>query len=379
MSQVVLEGLWKTFPNGVEAVANVNLRVAEGEFFTLLGPSGSGKSTLLRSIAGLETVDSGTISIKGRDVTRLAPRERDVAMVFQNPPLLPHLSVFENIAFGLRSRGERGKTLRSAVEDISERLGLAGVLTRKPRTLSGGQKQRVALGRALVRNPSVFLLDEPLSSLDESLRAEVRSDLIEAHRRLGATMIYVTHDQGEALVVGDRVGVMDRGRLIQIGSPRQLYESPVSRFVARFVGSPSMNVLPLAVERRDGRLGFQILGTPEPRTHFPVVGPWTRVFEPFRDRTVELGLRAEDVRVATCDAERDETWLWPGIDVVLLGIEYLGHESLATIRIGPHPLRCRLPSNFKALPESPLQIGFDPSQASWFATDSGLAIRRGSV
>lgn len=378
MAAVGLEGLWMSYPNGIEAVANVNLRVADREFFAIVGQSGSGKSTLLRLIAGLESVDDGRISIGDRDATRLAPRDRDVAMVFQNPPLLPHLSVFENMAFGLRSRGVPGRQIKTAVEEVSERLGLSGMLKRKPRTLSGGQKQRVALGRAFVRKPSVFLLDEPLSSLDESLREGVRSDLIATHRQLGATMIYVTHDQGEALAMGDRVGVMEQGRLVQTGTPRELYDQPSSRFVASFVGNPAMNLLPIAIEGHDGDLVFQILGTSEPRTGFPLQERFTPLISPFRGRTVTIGLRAEHVRIANSDARKDHSFFWPGIEAEAVRIDYRGYQTLATFRVGPHELRSRVSSGLMDLQNSRCELGFDLAHASWFATDSGRALGQGT-
>ena len=377
MAQVVLERVRKTYANGIEAVANVDLRIEDGEFFAFVGPSGSGKTTLLRMIAGLETLDEGAITIAGRDVSRLSPRERDVAMVFQNPPLHPHLSVFENIAFPLRARKQRGNAVRVAVEEIAARLGISMLLKRRPQTLSAGQKQRVALGRAFVRKPNVFLFDEPLSSLDESLRAEVRALLMETHQRTGATMLYVTHDQGEALGMGDRVGVMDRGRLLQTGSPRDLYDRPATRFVASFIGDPAMRMIPLTFEIRQGRASLQLLGTPEVTSTFPLDSRSAAIVDRFSGRTVELGLRSEHVRIASTNSPRDPQFAWLGIEARLVRSEYRGHELLATLRLGSHELHARLPSDISVPPNGSYEIGLDFSRASWFATDSGMALLNG--
>ena len=375
VAQVLLERVRKTYASGIEAVANVDLRIEDGEFFALLGPSGSGKSTLLRMIAGLETLDEGTIAIAGRDVSLLAPRERDVAMVFQNPPLLPHLSVFENIAFSMRARKQVGNSVRLAVQDIAERLSISMLLKRRPQTLSGGQKQRVALGRAIVRKPSVFLLDEPLSSLDESLRAEVRSLLIQTHQRTGATMIYVTHDQREALGMGDRVGVMDQGRLVQSGSPRDVYERPSTRFVGGFVGDPAMRMIPAMFETAQGRTSLRLLGTPEISSTLMLDSRLAKIVDRFSGRTVELGLRPEHVRIASSNSPRDPQFAWLGIEARLVRSEYLGHESIATLRLASYELYARLLTDFSVKPHGSYEIGLDFSRASWFATDSGMALR----
>ena len=331
----------------------------------------------MRLIAGLETWDEGTIAIAGRDVSRLSPRERDVAMVFQNPPLHPHLSVFENIAFPLRARKQRGNTVRIAVEGIAERLGISMLLKRRPPTLSGGQKQRVALGRAFVRQPTVFLFDEPLSSLDESLRAEVRALVIETHQQTGATMIYVTHDQGEALGMGDRLGVMDHGRLLQTGSPRELYERPSTRFVGGFVGDPAMRMIPLTFESKQGQTSLRLLGTTEVSATFPLDSRWATIIARFSGRTVELGLRPEHVRIGSTNFPRDPQFAWLGIEARLVRSEYRGHELLATLRLGSHELHARLPSDISVPPNGSYEIGLDFSRAFWFATDSGMALLNG--
>lgn len=242
MAEVVLKDIGKSYPGGILALESTSLKVRDGELLVLVGPSGCGKTTLLRIIAGLETPSGGTVKIGGTDVTHAHPKDRDVAMVFQSYALYPHMTVFDNLAFGLRMRKLPKADIREAVERAAGKLGIAELLSRKPGALSGGQRQRVALGRAIVREPKVFLLDEPLSNLDAVLRAEMRTELVRIHRALGRTMIYVTHDQTEAMTMGDHIAVMSKGRILQLGSPSQVYSRPSCAFVARFIGSPPMNM-----------------------------------------------------------------------------------------------------------------------------------------
>lgn len=245
MAAVVFEHVRKVYARGRSAaVDDFNLAVGDGEFLVLVGPSGCGKSTTLRMVAGLETPTGGTITIGGRDVTRLPPKDRDIAMVFQNYALYPHMNVRENMEFSLRLRGCPKQTIRERVDAAAESLGLEPYLKRLPRELSGGQRQRVALGRAIVREPAVFLFDEPLSNLDAKMRVEMRAEIIRLHHRLGATMIYVTHDQTEAMTMGERIVVMDGGRIQQIAPPLELYDRPANAFVAGFIGTPPMNLFP---------------------------------------------------------------------------------------------------------------------------------------
>jgi ABC-type sugar transport system ATPase subunit len=253
VASIRLEGLHKTYPNGHVAVAGVDLEVGHGEFLVLVGPSGCGKSTVLRLVAGLESPTRGRVVIAGADVTEQTPRERDVAMVFQSYALYPHMQVRENLAFGLRMRSVPRPEIRRRVEETAARLGLEDVLDRRPAELSGGQRQRVALGRALVRQPQAFLLDEPLSNLDAKLRVETRAELARLHRRLAATILYVTHDQEEAMTLGDRIAVMRGGRLEQIGAPLEVYRRPATVFVADFIGSPAMNWFEGHLRRDAGR------------------------------------------------------------------------------------------------------------------------------
>jgi multiple sugar transport system ATP-binding protein len=249
MADVVLKNLRKEFEGGVVAVDSVNLSVEDGEFLVLVGPSGCGKSTMLRMMAGLESPTSGDIFIGGTRANDVPPKDRDVAMVFQNYALYPHMTVRENMAFGLKLRKLPEREIDEAVRAAAGILGLEDLFERKPRALSGGQRQRVALGRAIVRNPKVFLFDEPLSNLDAKLRAQMRTELNRLHRQLGVTMIYVTHDQVEAMTMGDRIAVLRSGELQQLGSPMELYSRPANRFVAGFIGTPSMNFVEGRVEK----------------------------------------------------------------------------------------------------------------------------------
>jgi multiple sugar transport system ATP-binding protein len=248
MAEIRLEGITKTFPNGFCAIRTLDLDVADGEFLVLVGPSGCAKTTLLRTIAGLEEVTQGVITIDGKDVTDAPPRRRDVAMVFQNYALYPHMNVRKNLGYGLKVRRLPRAEVRRRVEEVASMLGLEELLDRRPAQLSGGQRQRVAMGRAIVREPKAFLMDEPLSNLDAKLRVGVRASLSELHRRLGVTTVYVTHDQTEAMTLGQRVAVMRDGRILQVDRPQKLYEEPRDLFVAAFIGSPAMNLVEARIE-----------------------------------------------------------------------------------------------------------------------------------
>jgi multiple sugar transport system ATP-binding protein len=257
MAGIVLDRVHKRYPNGFVAAHDLSLEIVDGELLVLVGPSGSGKSTVLRMIAGLESVTSGRILIDGVDVTALPPQERDLAMVFQSYALYPHMTVRDNLAFGLSVRGTPSLDIETRINAAAESLGISRLLMRKPAQLSGGQRQRVALGRAIVREPRAFLFDEPLSNLDASLRVETRTELARLHQRLGATMVYVTHDQVEAMTLGTRVAVMRAGEIQQVGPPMSLYREPANQFVAGFVGSPQMNFVPGRLEVRDGAVRFE--------------------------------------------------------------------------------------------------------------------------
>jgi len=285
MASVTLESVRKVYAGGVEAVKGVSLTVPDGSFTVLLGPSGCGKSTLLRMIAGLETVTGGDISIGGRRVNEMEPADRDIAMVFQNYALYPHMSVYDNMAYGLRNRRVPRPQIEERVAQAAKLLGIDPFLKRKPRELSGGQRQRVAMGRAIVREPQAFLFDEPLSNLDAKLRVQMRAEIRRLHNRLKATSIFVTHDQVEAMTLADMVVVMNAGRIEQTGAPTEVYRLPATIFVATFIGSPAMNlapgkiVAPGVVETGGGRIGFV-----------------ADAFDAASGREVEVGIRPEDLR-----------------------------------------------------------------------------------
>ena len=293
MAEIALEQLTKVYPDGTEAVSDLELDIPDGEFMVFVGPSGCGKTTALRMIAGLEQITRGTVSIDGQVVNRLPPKDRDIAMVFQNYALYPHMNAYDNIAFALKMRGLPKAEIGRRVSEAARILGLSDSLKKKPRTLSGGQRQRVAMGRAIVREPKAFLMDEPLSNLDAKLRVEMRAEISRIQRDLGVTTIYVTHDQTEAMTMGDRVAVMRGGFLQQVDSPQHLYERPANLFVAEFIGSPAMNlVLGKLVRKEHGLVvdfGEHSLCIPE-RTVNERTGLVSYV-----DRDVVLGIRPEDI------------------------------------------------------------------------------------
>src|SRR5918998_5219180 len=258
MAEIVLQDVWKVFGDGTEAVRALELDIADKEFMVLVGPSGCGKTTALRMVSGLEAITRGTIRIGDRVVNELPPKARDIAMVFQNYALYPHMSVFDNMAFGLKIQKVPKGEIQKRVGDAARILGLGELLGRKPKALSGGQRQRVAMGRAIVRHPQAFLMDEPLSNLDAKLRVQMRAEIARVQGELGVTTIYVTHDQTEAMTLGDRVAVMRKGMLQQVDSPETLYERPRNIFVAGFIGSPAMNLLEASLSRSNGALVLQL-------------------------------------------------------------------------------------------------------------------------
>jgi len=309
---VEILGVGKTFGRGTYAVRNVTLTVPEGEFLVLVGPSGCGKSTLLRMVAGLEEISEGEVRIAGRRVNDVPPRDRDVAMVFQNYALYPHMNVFENLAFGLKLRKVPREDVQKRVEAAAAALGIGNMLTRQPRELSGGERQRVALGRAMVREPKVFLFDEPLSNLDARLRVEMRAEIRRIHRRVGATMIYVTHDQVEAMTMGDRIAVLRAGELQQVADPATLYARPANTFVGGFIGAPPMNQFRTTVSAEDGSLaagGARLALDAERRAAVAAIA----------GRDVIAGIRPEDLTIASGDG---------GIAARVELVEPLGNETL---------------------------------------------------
>ncbi|MGQ0812544.1 MAG: ABC transporter ATP-binding protein [Nitrospiraceae bacterium] len=329
MAEVKIEKLSKRFRQ-TEVIIDLTLTVHEGELFTIVGPSGCGKSTLLHVLAGLETPTEGRILFDGEDVTMLSPRSRDVALVFQNYALYPHMTVEENLAFpllvGKRLQGKPSRDdIVRQVRGVAEMMGLSSVLERRPRELSGGQRQRVALGRALIRQPRVFLLDEPLSNLDAQLRAGMRAELRRLHDELRATMICVTHDQTDAMTLSDRVAVLDRGRLQQLGHPRELYDRPANVFVAGFIGSPAMNLMEAELQNGSIRTG-------------PLRVPIPHLVQPRDDGTaVTLGIRPEHVHVTSKDGSPTQPGQTPEIPGFIRLIEPTGGQTWVTVEIGTAP------------------------------------------
>jgi multiple sugar transport system ATP-binding protein len=323
MAGIVLEGLRKVFPNDFVAVDGVDLDIREGEFMVLVGPSGCGKTSLLRMISGLEEVTEGRILIDDRDVTELAPRRRDIAMVFQTYALYPHMTVRQNLGYGLKVRRTPRREINRRVEEVAALLGLEDMLSRRPAQLSGGQRQRVAMGRAIVREPKAFLMDEPLSNLDAKLRVGMRASLSQLHSRLGVTTVYVTHDQVEAMTLGQRVAVMREGRILQVDVPQRLYEEPRDLFVAAFIGSPAMNLVESAIDGDDVLFGqFRVPLDPVRR---PVRGSPARVV---------LGIRPE----AFGDAELARSGALPTLDVVVEVVEELGSDSHVFFQVDAPPI-----------------------------------------
>ena len=357
MAGLQLEQVRKVYGNGQVAVHGATFEIADGELMVLVGPSGCGKSTLLRMIAGLEEITSGTLRIGERVVNDVAPKDRDIAMVFQSYALYPHMSVAENLAFGLKLRGMPRAEVDRRVAAAASMLGLQDMLGKRPREMSGGQRQRVALGRALVREPSVFLLDEPLSNLDAKLRHSTRTEIARLHQRLGTTMVYVTHDQVEAMTLGQRIVVLDAGRIQQIDTPMALYERPANLFVAGFLGSPAMNVLEGELRAADGlRLVLDGQGdVPLPGAEVP--GAWL-------GRRVTLGVRPEHLLPAAGEG------LQARVDVV----EPVGSEAFLHLDFAGRALVSRLPPQGLPEPGTRLSLRADPAHLHFFDPGSGLRL-----
>ncbi len=344
MAELTLKDVRKSFDDQA-IVDGFDLTVSDGEFLVLLGPSGCGKSTLLRMIAGLESVSSGDILIDGRSVTHLPPRDRDVAMVFQNYALYPHMTVFDNIAFPLRMKHQTKEQIRQRVEEAALLLGLTDMLSRKPRTLSGGQRQRVALGRALVRNPKLFLFDEPLSNLDAKLRVSMRSEILRLMRSLKATVVYVTHDQEEALTMGDRIAVLHDHVIQQVGSPQEIYGKPANVFVACFIGTPRMNLI--AVQTKGDLLMTMVNDIIIEGIRPPVTNP---------DQQLAVGFRPDDCMISEAG----------GIPAAVESVEYVGNSRYLHCRLDGDEMIIRVDPSIDVSLGSGVGIRLRPDRVHFF-------------
>jgi len=378
MATVVLENLVKTYPASEQGPANtvvhgINLEINSGEFMVLVGPSGCGKSTTLRMIAGLEEISSGAVHIDGKRVNEVHPKDRDIAMVFQNYALYPHMSVYDNMAFGLKMRGFPKAEIESRVREAAEMLGLSELLARKPKALSGGQRQRVAVGRAIVRKPKVFLFDEPLSNLDAKMRVSTRSEISRLHARLGATMIYVTHDQVEAMTMGDRICVMHEGRIRQVAAPLDLYQKPADLFVAGFIGSPPMNFFRGRLERKDGER-LWLVGENKPDAcdaHLPLPTALSNRIAGLDGRQVVLGLRPEHVRESSdAEASREGALLEAEIDLA----EPMGSETLLYLSSPAGRFIARVKPSHRHVTGHRIQLCLDLAHATLFDNNTGTPI-----
>ncbi|MCM2559812.1 sn-glycerol-3-phosphate import ATP-binding protein UgpC [Alcaligenes faecalis] len=359
MASLRFEGVKKTYPNGTVVIHGIDVDVKDGEFVVIVGPSGCGKSTLMRMVAGLESVTAGQVLIDGKVVNDLEPAERDIAMVFQNYALYPHMSVFDNMAYGLKIRKFSKDEIKQRVNAAAAILELGALLERRPGQLSGGQRQRVAMGRAIVREPKVFLFDEPLSNLDAKLRVQMRLEIQKLHRRLKTTSLYVTHDQIEAMTLAERMIVMNQGMPEQIGTPAEVFERPASVFVATFIGSPPMNLLPVEVDAQ----GQIRQDNGQPVQFGPEMVPAA-----VRGRKVFLGIRPEHIQLHV-----------PGVTTQVEMVEILGSEQLLHLGCGDYRIIVRCP--IEQTREYPIQIGeaiqigyMPPHPLHWFDRDTGLRI-----
>ena len=368
MSSLSMKNICKVYPNGFEAVKDFNLEVEDQEFIIFVGPSGCGKSTTLRMIAGLEEISSGEFYIDGKLMNDVEPKDRDIAMVFQNYALYPHMTVFDNMAFGLKLRKVPKDEIKRKVEEAAKILDLEKLLDRKPKALSGGQRQRVAMGRAIVRNPKVFLMDEPLSNLDAKLRVQMRAEIASLHNRLKATIIYVTHDQTEAMTLGTRIVVLKDGVIMQVDSPQTLYNKPNNLFVAGFIGSPQMNFIDAVckVEGNSASLTFAdtTVVLPEDKAQKLIAGG-------YNGKTVVMGIRPEHIN----DSEAALA-AFPGatFETDLTGYELLGAESLLYYTVAGTTMTAKVESSSKARLGDHIKLALDPAKIHVFDKETELTI-----
>ena len=362
MAQVSLKNLCKIYPGNIEAVHNLTLGIEDKEFVVLVGPSGCGKSTTLRMIAGLEDVTKGEIWIGSKMVNDVPPKDRDIAMVFQNYALYPHMTVYENMSFALRLRKYPKSEIETRVKEAAEILGIAKLLSRRPKELSGGQRQRVAVGRAIVRKPMVFLFDEPLSNLDAKMRVQMRTELNKLHIRLQSTMIYVTHDQTEAMTMGNRIVVMKDGIIQQVADPIALYDNPVNKFVAGFIGSPPMNFVDGRVIKKDSKLFFT-----DEDFIVKIVEDMYKKLMPYEGKEIIFGIRPEDIhdKLFTSMASPDDT-----VKGIVEIVEPMGAEVYLYLTVGKSSLIARVGGHDKPEVHQDMDLVFDMSKAHFFNKDT---------
>jgi len=364
MANVTLTNVKKIYPGGVIAVHESSLEIADKEFMVLVGPSGCGKTTTLRMVAGLEDISEGTIEIGGRVVNDVLPKDRDIAMVFQNYAIYPHMSVQDNLAFGLKQRKYPRDQIKRRVQAVAKVLDIESLLARRPKALSGGQRQRVALGRAIVREPKVFLFDEPLSNLDAKMRVEMRKEIKLLHQKLQTTMIYVTHDQVEAMTLGDRISVMNEGRFEQVGTPLEVYDHPRTRFVAGFIGTPPMNFLSGDIMEADRKLVFAA-----PGFRLPLPERFRATAIPRAGRRAELGVRPEDFTLAGAPEQR--AFSIPG--TVQL-VEALGNEQLVYVKVNEAVVIWRCDAHIRRAPGDALALSPNPEKMHLFDSATGACL-----
>ena len=367
MASLSLKNICKVYPNGFEAVKNFNLEIADKEFIIFVGPSGCGKSTTLRMIAGLEDISSGELKIGDRVVNDVEPKDRDIAMVFQNYALYPHMTVYDNMAFGLKLRKVPKDEIDKMVKEAAKILDLTQLLDRKPKALSGGQRQRVAMGRAIVRNPKVFLMDEPLSNLDAKLRGQMRVEISKLHQRLQATIIYVTHDQTEAMTLGTRIVVMKDGVIQQVDTPQNLYEKPQNLFVAGFMGSPQMNFLDAVVRINGTAVTLEVAGQSIP---LPPAKAKKLIDGGYNGKTVVMGIRPEDVYDSEMFIETAKCVFSSTIKVY----ELLGAEVFLYFDLGEFPMTARVDPRSNARPGDTVRFAFDVEKIHVFDKETEQVI-----
>lgn len=371
MAEISLQNICKTYPNGVTAVDNFCLDIHDKEFIIFVGPSGCGKSTTLRMIAGLEDITAGELMIDQKIMNEVSPKDRDIAMVFQSYALYPHMTVYDNIAFGLRRKKISKEEIDKKVKEAAKILDLESQLKKKPRELSGGQKQRVAMGAAIVRNPKVFLMDEPLSNLDAKLRVQMRLEIAQLHERLGATIVYVTHDQTEAMTLGTRIVVMKDGVIQQVDSPGNLYRYPKNLFVAGFIGSPQMNFIDVDVSREGGEI-YLIIGGKK----LPLPIDKAKLLEGYNGKKVVLGIRPEDIEDSQSYLKTFPQWT---IEAKIQVFELLGAEILLYFEYAGNRITASVHSNTKIKQGDIVPLVLNLEKAYLFDKETGLAIEGGSV